>query len=109
MGLLAAGECASASVHGANRLGSNSLLDIVVFGRACANTVAETLSPKPHKTIPADAGEHALAHLDAVRHAGGQHSTASVRKSMQRVMQDAAVFRTQETLAEGCAKIDEVA
>ena len=110
-GLLAAGECASASVHGANRLGANSLLDIVVFGRACANTVAETLSPgKPHKQIPADAGEHALAHLDAVRHSAGQHSTASVRKAMQRVMQDdAAVFRTQETLAEGCAKIDEVA
>jgi len=110
-GLLAAGECASASVHGANRLGANSLLDIVVFGRACANTVAGMLSPgKPHKKIAADAGEHALVHLDAVRHASGQHSTASVRKAMQRVMQDdAAVFRTQESLAEGCAKIDEVA
>ena len=110
-GLLAAGECASSSVHGANRLGANSLLDIVVFGRACANTVAETLKPgTPHKKIPSDAGENAVAHLDKVRWSNGQHSTADVRKTMQRVMQDdAAVFRTQETLAEGVTKIDDVA
>ena len=71
---------------------------------------AETLARgKPHKAA-SRAGEHALAHLDAVRHTSGAHSTASVRKAMQRVMQDdAAVFRTQETLAEGCVKIDEVA
>jgi succinate dehydrogenase (ubiquinone) flavoprotein subunit len=110
-GLLAAGECASASVHGANRLGANSLLDIVVFGRACANTVAETLTPgKPHRPLASDAGEHAITHLDAVRYTSGQHTTAAVRKAMQRVMQDdAAVFRTQETLAAGCVKIDDVA
>jgi succinate dehydrogenase (ubiquinone) flavoprotein subunit len=110
-GLLAAGECASASVHGANRLGANSLLDIVVFGRACANTVSETLKPgMPHRKLASDFGEHAIAHLESVRSASGAHSTASVRKAMQRVMQDdAAVFRTQETLAEGCVKIDEVA
>ena len=110
-GLLAAGECASASVHGANRLGANSLLDIVVFGRACANTVAEGLTTgRPHKKIAADAGENSIAHLDAVRYADGQHSTAAVRKAMQRSMQDdAAVFRTQDTLAQGCANIDEVA
>ena len=110
-GLLAAGECASSSVHGANRLGANSLLDIVVFGRACANTISETLKPgMPHKKIPSDAGENAVAHLDKVRWSNGEHSTADVRKTMQRVMQDdAAVFRTQETLAEGVKKIDEVA
>eukprot|EP00741_Cyanophora_paradoxa_P009984 tig00000157_g9670.t1 len=110
-GLMAAGEAACASVHGANRLGANSLLDIVVFGRACALTVAERIKPgAPHRPLPPNAGEDAIANLDRIRYANGPLSTAEVRLNMQRTMQDhAAVFRTQETLAEGCVKIDEVA
>lgn len=70
-GLMAAGEAASASVHGANRLGANSLLDIVVFGRACALRVAETLKPgTPLKALPADAGAETIARLDKIRCAG---------------------------------------
>merc|ERR1719226_447736 len=107
-GLLAAGEAACASVHGANRLGANSLLDIVVFGRACALTVKDTLKPgTPHKPLPADAGAECLSRLDAMRYNSGGLKTAELRKKMQKTMQDdAAVFRTQETLAEGCEKID---
>lgn len=107
-GLMAAGECASASVHGANRLGANSLLDIVVFGRACANRVGELYKPNtPHKPLPSGAGEEAIARLDKVRNARGSTPTAEIRRNMQRIMQnDAAVFRTQSTLEEGCAKID---
>lgn len=107
-GLMAAGEAASASVHGANRLGANSLLDIVVFGRACANRVGETLKPgTPHKPLPADAGENAVARLDKLRNAKGSLKTADIRRNMQKIMQsDAAVFRTQTSLAEGCEKID---
>ena len=107
-GLMAAGEAACASVHGANRLGANSLLDIVVFGRACALTVKDTLKPgTPHKPLPADAGAECLSRLDAMRYNSGGLKTAELRKKMQKTMQDdAAVFRTQETLAEGCEKID---
>ena len=157
-GLMAAGEAASASVHGANRLGANSLLDIVVFGRACALRTAETLKPgTPHKPLPADAGEATIARLDKLRwvgwgvgrggqaealrcraeprtgqpaplppsmlalprptclaaphthrrNANGSLTAAAIRRNMQRVMQNnAAVFRTQETLAEGCDLID---
>jgi succinate dehydrogenase (ubiquinone) flavoprotein subunit len=107
-GLMAAGEAACASVHGANRLGANSLLDIVVFGRACALRAGETLKPNtPHPPLPADAADMAVARLDKLRHAKGARTTAEVRRDMQRVMQrDAAVFRTQSTLEEGCAKID---
>ena len=96
-GLLAAGEAASASVHGANRLGANSLLDIVVFGRACANTVNEVLKPgTPLGQLPADAGDESIAHMDKLRQASGSEPTAAIRRTMQRVMQnDAAVFRTQ--------------
>ena len=109
-GLFAAGEAACASVHGANRLGANSLLDIVVFGRACANRVAEIAKPGgPLKPLPADAGEATLANLDRIRHSKGPRSTASIRGDLQRVMQtNAAVFRIQDKLEEGCAKIDEV-
>jgi len=108
-GLMAAGEAACASVHGANRLGANSLLDIVVFGRACANRVGDTLKPNtPHNPLPADAGESSIARLDKLLNAKGSLRTAEIRRNMQRTMQnDAAVFRTQETLEEGCAKIDE--
>lgn len=103
-GLMAAGEAACASVHGANRLGANSLLDIVVFGRACANRVGEILKPNTkHSPLPANAGEESLARLDKVRYAKGSLRTAEVRRDMQKVMQNnAAVFRQQDVLVEGC-------
>ncbi|MBB5016216.1 succinate dehydrogenase flavoprotein subunit [Rehaibacterium terrae] len=109
-GLYAIGEAACVSVHGANRLGSNSLLDLVVFGRAVANRCAETIRPgAPHKTLPASACDKALANLDRVRHANGGTPTAELRLRMQRVMQEhAAVFRTGETLIAGVKKIREV-
>jgi len=109
-GLMAIGEAACVSVHGANRLGSNSLLDIVVFGRAAAIRCAEVIDKDAmHKPLPENAGEECLARLDKLRHADGELSTADIRLNMQRVMQnDAAVFRTGETLAEGKAKIAEV-
>ncbi|PRW57058.1 succinate dehydrogenase [ubiquinone] flavo mitochondrial [Chlorella sorokiniana] len=108
-GLMAAGEAACASVHGANRLGANSLLDIVVFGRACALRVQEILKPgTPHPPLPADAGQETIARLDKLRNAKGGLTTATIRRNMQKIMQNnAAVFRTQETLAEGCNLIDE--
>jgi succinate dehydrogenase (ubiquinone) flavoprotein subunit len=108
-GLYAAGEAACASVHGANRLGANSLLDIVVFGRACANTIAEVAKPGDlQPELRKDAGDATLTRLDAVRHNKGPKPTAVIRKDMQKIMQsNAAVFRTQETLAEGCGLIDE--
>jgi len=107
-GLMAAGEAACASVHGANRLGANSLLDIVVFGRACALRVEETMKPgKPHKPLKEDAGASCLERLDKIRYNAGDLKTAELRKSLQKSMQtNAAVFRTQETLAEGCDEVD---
>ncbi|MDX2300588.1 MAG: succinate dehydrogenase flavoprotein subunit [Xanthomonadaceae bacterium] len=109
-GLYAIGEGACVSVHGANRLGSNSLLDLVVFGRAVANRCAETIKPgAAHKRLPADACERSLGNLDRLRYAKGSTSTAEIRNRMQRTMQNhAAVFRTGETLAEGVQKIREV-
>jgi succinate dehydrogenase / fumarate reductase flavoprotein subunit len=109
-GLYAIGEAACVSVHGANRLGSNSLLDLVVFGRAVANRCAQTIAPdQPHKKLPADACDRSLANLDRLRNANGGTPTAVIRDNMQRTMQtDAAVFRTGETLAEGVAKIREI-
>jgi succinate dehydrogenase / fumarate reductase flavoprotein subunit len=109
-GLYAIGEAACVSVHGANRLGSNSLLDLVVFGRAVANRCETTMTKNaPHKVLPRSACDAALANLDTLRHAKGGSATADIRLSMQRTMQkDAAVFRTGETLAEGVAKIREV-
>ena len=109
-GLFAIGEAACVSVHGANRLGSNSLLDLVVFGRAVANRCAELIKPDtPHRDLPGDALEPALTRLDKLRHADGGTPTAELRLKMQKTMQaDAAVFRTAETLEQGCAKIDEV-
>jgi succinate dehydrogenase (ubiquinone) flavoprotein subunit len=109
-GLYAAGEAACASVHGANRLGANSLLDIVVFGRACANTIAA--QNKPGDTIPAmpeDEGMESVSDLDALRYSSGPSSTAAIRSELQSVMQEhAAVYRTAETLAAGKIKVDEV-
>ncbi|WP_271678526.1 succinate dehydrogenase flavoprotein subunit [Thermomonas mangrovi] len=109
-GLYAIGEAACVSVHGANRLGSNSLLDLVVFGRAVANRCAETITPgATHKTLPADACDKALANLDKLRNAHGGTPTAVIRSNMQRAMQkDAAVFRTGETLAEGVKAIRDI-
>src|SRR4051812_11662903 len=110
-GLMAIGEAACVSVHGANRLGCNSLLDIVVFGRAAAHRAAEVVSPgAEHAPLAADAGEAALARLDAVRHAKGTRKTCEIRTDMQRVMQNnCAVFRTAEILEEGVHKIEDVA
>ncbi len=108
-GLYSIGEAACVSVHGANRLGSNSLLDLVVFGRAVANRCAETIKPgQPHKALPASALDKSLANLDKLRFANGSTPTAEIRDNMQRIMQnDAAVFRTGETLQQGVAKIRE--
>ncbi|MFN3964352.1 succinate dehydrogenase flavoprotein subunit [Silanimonas lenta] len=108
-GLYAIGEAACVSVHGANRLGSNSLLDLVVFGRAVANRCAETIRPgQPHKRLASDALDRSLANLDRLRHAKGSTPTAEIRLNMQRIMQnDAAVFRTGESLQAGVKKIRE--
>ena len=107
-GLMAIGEAACVSVHGANRLGSNSLLDIVVFGRAAALRAAELVRPgEPHKDLAAGAGDEAVARLDRLRHAKGGTPTAAMRLEMQRTMQDhCAVFRTGEVLAEGGRKLE---
>ncbi len=102
-GLMAIGEAACVSVHGANRLGSNSLLDIVVFGRAAALRAAATIEAGgSHRTLPADAGHEALDLLDKFRHAKGDRPTAAIRDDMQRTMQEnCAVFRTGDVLEEG--------
>jgi succinate dehydrogenase flavoprotein subunit len=109
-GLMAVGEAACVSVHGANRLGCNSLLDIVVFGRAAAQRAAELVRPgMPHKPLPADAGEAAITRLDAVRHSKGSRKTSEIRLDMQKTMQDnCAVFRTAEVLRRGVDRIDSV-
>jgi succinate dehydrogenase / fumarate reductase flavoprotein subunit len=109
-GLFAIGEAACVSVHGGNRLGSNSLLDLVVFGRAVANRCGELFKPgAAQPDLPADAADKALARFDALRHAEGGTPTARIRMEMQRTMQkDAAVFRTAESLREGCRNISAV-
>jgi len=109
-GLMAVGEAACVSVHGANRLGSNSLLDLVVFGRAAANRCAETVNPEEtHRPLPADAGEASLERLDNLRHAKGGTPTADLRLEMQKVMQsNCAVFRTGDVLSEGKGNIEEM-
>jgi succinate dehydrogenase / fumarate reductase flavoprotein subunit len=109
-GLMAVGEAACVSVHGANRLGSNSLLDLVVFGRAAAHQCGRTVrAGSSHKPLPKDAGDFAVSRLDRFRNAKGSRRTAQVRLDMQRVMQNhAAVFRTGESLAEGVQKLGAV-
>ena len=109
-GLMAIGEAACVSVHGANRLGSNSLLDLVVFGRAAAIRAAEIIKPgMAHKALKSNLGEHSIARLDKARYAKGDLTTAHIRADMQHAMQShAAVFRTEETLAEGVELIDKV-
>ncbi|MCP1726663.1 succinate dehydrogenase / fumarate reductase flavoprotein subunit [Natronospira proteinivora] len=108
-GLMAAGEAACVSVHGANRLGSNSLLDLVVFGRAVADRCAELVEPgQAHKPLPKDAGEACLERLDRLRNADGSRKTADIRLEMQKNMQNhAAVFRTGEVMQEGIDKLKE--
>ncbi|NJO56476.1 MAG: succinate dehydrogenase flavoprotein subunit [Rhodospirillales bacterium] len=109
-GLMAVGEVGCASVHGANRLGTNSLLDLVVFGRAAALRAAEKVKPgSPHRPLPKDSADLSLSRLDRLRNASGSQPTSQIRLAMQKTMQnDAAVFRTQDVLAEGCKQIDEV-
>ena len=110
-GLMAIGEAACVSVHGANRLGTNSLLDIVVFGRAAAYRAGATVEPgSPHAPIPQSATDKALNRLDRMRHARGSESTSMIRDSMQQAMQrHAAVFRSSQSLTEGVEKMDQVA
>jgi succinate dehydrogenase / fumarate reductase, flavoprotein subunit len=102
-GLMALGEAGCVSVHGANRLGSNSLIDLVVFGRAAAHRCAETVTPgERHSDLPRDSAEQSLARLDRFRHASGSTPTAELRMRMQKVMQtNCAVFRSGEVLEEG--------
>jgi succinate dehydrogenase / fumarate reductase flavoprotein subunit len=102
-GLMALGEAACVSVHGANRLGSNSLIDLVVFGRAAALRCAEILTPNDtHPDLPKNSADLALSRLDRFRHAAGKTPTAKMRLNMQKVMQNnCAVFRTGEVLQEG--------
>jgi len=109
-GLLAIGEAASVSVHGANRLGSNSLIDLVVFGRAAGIKCAETIEPgSSHPDLPSDAGDLALSRLDRFRHADGDTPTAELRDKMQRAMQtNCAVFRTGDLLNTGKKAIQDI-
>jgi succinate dehydrogenase / fumarate reductase flavoprotein subunit len=109
-GLFSVGEAACVSVHGANRLGSNSLIDLVVFGRATGFRIAELVQPNSkHGAIVTAADEKALARLDRYRNADGGTKTAEIRLEMQRTMQKhAAVFRDTELLSEGKTKIDAV-
>ncbi|GME92234.1 unnamed protein product [[Candida] boidinii] len=109
-GLLACGESACASVHGANRLGANSLLDLVVFGRAVSHTIRDSLKPgMPHEELPADIGFESIANLDKLRNANGSTSTAELRLEMQQSMQKhVAVFRKQDTLDEGVSQMEKI-
>lgn len=109
-GLMAIGEAACVSVHGANRLGSNSLLDIIVFGRAAAIRCAQLIKPgDAHKPLRKEAADQAIARFDKIRHAQGGRPTAEIRLDMQTTMQaKAAVFRTQSTLDEGIKAMAEI-
>ena len=109
-GLMASGEAACVSVHGANRLGSNSLLDLVVFGRAAALRAASLVTPgETREDLPSGAGDATIERFDRLRHASGSTPTARLREMMQRTMQnDAAVFRTESSLQEGCRRMAEV-
>jgi succinate dehydrogenase / fumarate reductase flavoprotein subunit len=109
-GLMAVGEAACVSVHGANRLGSNSLIDLVVFGRAAAVRWGELIEPGSRQPpLPAGAGDEAVARLDRLRNARGSEPTAAIRLAMQRTMQaHAAVFRTGESMQEGIDRLEQV-
>merc|ERR1712244_160092 len=107
-GLYAAGEGGCSSVHGANRLGANSLLDLVIFGRACAKTIAEDSKPgEAIGELSPNAGEASVANIDKMRFADGDTNTASIRLKMQKTMQTlAAVFRTGDVMREGIEKMN---
>ena len=109
-GLMSAGEAAVASVHGANRLGANSLLDLVIFGRAAAITTKELYKPgQSQPELPKNAGESSIAKIEYYRTKKGSLETAKIRRDMQKNMQrNAAVYRTHETLQEGADKIDAI-
>jgi succinate dehydrogenase (ubiquinone) flavoprotein subunit len=109
-GLFACGEAACVSVHGANRLGANSLLDLVVFGRAVSHTIRDNFTPGTAlKSTAADAGAESIEMLDKIRNSDGPRSTASIRLAMQKAMQtEVSVFRTQESLDEGVRKVTEI-
>jgi succinate dehydrogenase / fumarate reductase flavoprotein subunit len=109
-GLMAVGEAACVSVHGANRLGSNSLIDLVVFGRAAAKRCGELIRPGERQApLSQAAGEVAVARLDKLRNANGAEPTAKIRLAMQRTMQGhAAVFRTGESMQEGIDQLEQV-
>jgi succinate dehydrogenase / fumarate reductase flavoprotein subunit len=110
-GLMAVGEAGCASVHGANRLGSNSLIDLVVFGRAAAIRAKAVIETKnSNRQLNLNSCDQAMDRFDKLRHAHGGTTTAELRQKMQIVMQeDAAVFRSKQTLAEGCKKMEDVA
>ncbi|EHD13574.1 succinate dehydrogenase flavoprotein subunit [Commensalibacter intestini A911] len=110
LGLMAIGEAACVSVHGANRLGTNSLLDLIVFGRAAALRAKETLKPNDNiPPLPANAGEDAIARLDTLRYAKGNTRVAKLRDNLQRTMQrHAAVFRNNQNLKDGVEKIEKI-
>ena len=110
-GLMAVGEAACVSVHGANRLGSNSLIDLVVFGRAAGKRVGEICKPnKKQKALPKNAGANSLARIEKYRQASGKTKTADIRLKLQRAMQEhCSVFRTKDSMAEGVDKVTEIA
>jgi len=110
-GLMAVGEAACVSVHGATRLGTNSLLDLLVFGRAAAERTAEIVQPgAPHGPVPPAAAEAAIARLDQIRYAKGASKTGTIRRAMQRAMQQhCAVFRTANVLEDGLRRMAEIA
>lgn len=106
-GLMAIGEAACVSVHGANRLGTNSLLDLVVFGRAAALRAASLITPNRNlPSLPKNAGENSLSRLDRLRYAKGSESVGSLLKTMQKIMQDhCGVFRREDILSQGIEKM----
>jgi succinate dehydrogenase / fumarate reductase flavoprotein subunit len=109
-GLMAIGEAACVSVHGANRLGSNSLLDLVVFGRAAAQRAKQIIKPNsPHKPLSDSVSDHIIGRFDKIRSAKGTLRTSEIRKNMQKTMQNhAAVFRDKKTLQEGSLQIKQI-
>lgn len=109
-GLMAIGEAACVSVHGANRLGSNSLLDIVVFGRAAAIRARELITPGSGRVrLKSQSGDEAIAHFDGIRNADGDDPTADIRLDLQKAMQEhCAVFRTGDLMQEGIEKINAI-
>ncbi|HHL21278.1 MAG TPA: succinate dehydrogenase flavoprotein subunit [Aliiroseovarius sp.] len=110
-GLMAVGEAACASLHGANRLGSNSLIDLVVLGRAASIRAGEVVDPKAAVPVGPDAEvDKSVARFDGLRHANGSTPTAELRLEMQKTMQaDATVFRTEEALSEGVRRMEAIA